>query len=140
MTARPRRRVAALGVMSLLVAPLSEAQTGPALRARGLQLGYNLDHAEALATFRTASDADPQDPAAYRLAAATAWTKLLFDQGAITVADYLGQARATLPRSAPDAATSAAMHFALDRALALGEQRVRQNPADPEAHYQLGAA
>src|SRR5256885_16168468 len=118
MFPRYRRRIVVLAVIALLAAPMSEAQTGPgpALRARGLLLGYNLDHAEPLATFRTASDADPQDPAAYRLAAATAWTKLLFDQGAITAADYLGPARATLPRAPPDGAPPAAITCPLARA------------------------
>ena len=39
----------------------------------GLAAGYNLDHAEALAAFRAAMDADPDDPAPHRLLAATLW-------------------------------------------------------------------
>ena len=75
--------------------PSTGVAAAAALRAEGLQLGYNLDHAEALAAFREAIAADPDDPAGYRLLAATAWIRLLFEQGAITVDDYLGQARAT---------------------------------------------
>ena len=56
-----RRHIAALSVMTLLVSPTGEAQTGAALRARGLQLGYNLDHAEALATFEEATRAALHD-------------------------------------------------------------------------------
>src|ERR1700755_3334474 len=33
----------------------------PALRAQGLELGYNLDHADALAMFKSAIAADPTD-------------------------------------------------------------------------------
>ena len=132
--------VAAIGLSALLAAPSGGAPQSAALRARALQLGYNLDHAEALALFRAASDADPQDPAAFRLAAAAAWTAQLFHDGAITVADYLGQARATLPRSAPDAAASAIVRDNVRRAIALSEQRLRANPTDADAHYQLGAA
>ena len=44
-------------------------------RARGLEHGYNLDRGEALAAFEDAIAADPGDPSAYRLAAATVWTR-----------------------------------------------------------------
>ena len=133
-------RVAAVGLSALLIAPGGEAENTASLRARALQLGYNLDHAEALALFRSATAADPQDAAAFRLAAATAWTAQLFDGGAITVADYLGQARATVPRSAPDAVAAATVRDGVRQAIALSEQRVRANPNDADAHYQLGAA
>ena len=95
------------------------AAAAATLRAHGLQLGYNLDHADADAAFKDAIAADPGDPAAYCLAAATAWTGLLFEQGAITVEDYLGQARATLERATPAAALDIAFHDALRQALTL---------------------
>src|SRR5262245_47314703 len=69
-----------------------------ALRARGLDLGYNLDYEEALTAFRAAIDADPNHPAAYRLVAATMWINALFRQGAVTADDYLGQARSEVAR------------------------------------------
>jgi tetratricopeptide (TPR) repeat protein len=116
------------------------AAAAPALRAQGLQLGYNLDHADALAVFEEAIAADPSDPAAYRLAAATAWIDLLFEQGAITVDDYLGRARANLPRANPGAALDAAFHDALHQALILSEERLRNHLSDADAHYQAGAA
>jgi tetratricopeptide (TPR) repeat protein len=116
------------------------AAAAPALRAQGLQLGYNLDHADALAAFKDAIAADPSDPTAYRLAAATAWIDLLFEQGAITVDDYLGQARANLPRATPITALDAAFHDALRQALTLSEERLRNHPSDADAHYQVGAA
>src|SRR5262249_5469024 len=140
MSVRSTRSVAALGMIALLAAPRAEAQSAAAWCARGTQLGYNLDYAEALASFTAASAADPQDPAFQRMVAASAWTAELYRQGAITVADYLGQARATLPRSGSDPSTSRLVHDAVERAIALSEQRVQANPNDPEAHYQLGAA
>jgi tetratricopeptide (TPR) repeat protein len=111
-----------------------------ALRARGLDLGYNLDHAEALEAFEEAIAADPYDPTAYRLAAGTAWVALLFKQGTITVADYLGQARTTVARPTPDAELNDRFHRFLDRSLALSEQQLRSNPRDVAAHYHVGAA
>jgi tetratricopeptide (TPR) repeat protein len=105
-----------------------------------LQHGFNLDHADALTAFKQAMAAAPDDPAAYRLAAATLWINLLFEQGAITVDDYLGQARANLSRPAPNAALDLAFHDALRQALALSEARLRDHPSDADAHYQVGAA
>jgi len=110
------------------------------LRARGLELGYNLDHAEALAAFEQAIAADPDDPTAYRLAAATAWIALLFRQGTITVADYLGQARASVARPAPDAELDARFHDFLRQSLTRAEAQLQSTPRDPSAHYHVGAA
>jgi tetratricopeptide (TPR) repeat protein len=109
-------------------------------RRRGLQFGYDLDHEEALVAFKNATAADPSDPAAHNLTAGIAWIDLLFRQCAITVDDYLGQARANIPRAAPSADLDAAFHNALRQALTLSEERLRQHPADADAHYQVGAA
>jgi len=111
-----------------------------ALRTSGLALGYNLDHAEAVAVIKEAIAADPDNPAPYRLLAAATWITLLFEQGVVTVDDYLGQARADIPRSAPSSAHDAVFHDALRQAVALSEQRLRDHPADADAHYQVGAA
>lgn len=122
-------------------APASDgAATAAALRARGLDLGYNLDHEEALAAFRAAIAADPTHPGAYRLAAATIWIEALFRQGAVTADDYLGQARSDASRKPLSPELAAAFEAHIDRALALGEQRLRAHPDDPDAHFQVGAA
>src|SRR5688500_1890007 len=83
-------------------APAARSDATHAMRARGVQLGYNLDHAEAIATFREAIAADPNNPANHRLTAAAAWILLLFQQGAVTIDDFLGQARSDVVRAAPD--------------------------------------
>jgi len=111
-----------------------------ALRAEGLELGYNLDHRAALETFKRAIAADPEAPAGYRLAAATIWIALLFEQGVITVEDYLGQARANVARQAPTASLDAEFHEYLRQAQALAQRRLREHPSDADAHYQVGAA
>jgi tetratricopeptide (TPR) repeat protein len=121
-------------------APAGGQSTAAVLRTRGLDLGYNLDHDEALAAFKEAIAAAPGDPAPYRLEAAATWITLLFEQGVITVDDYLGQARANLPRSAPTAELDRAFHDSLRQALTLSEQRLKDHPTDPDAHYQVGAA
>lgn len=105
-----------------------------------LNLGYNLDYAEALAAFREATARDPNNPALYRLAAATVWTQLLFEQGAVTVEDYLGEARAERPRLDAADRLVVTFHTNLDTALRLSASQLRDRPWDPEAHYQVGAA
>lgn len=111
-----------------------------AWRAQGLALGYNLDHAEALQAFDAAIAADPGDPRNYCLAAGAAWISLLFSQGAITMEDYLGQAKSRGRRPNPDADLDAAFHRYLNEAIARSEQQVRDRPLDAEAHYQVGTA
>jgi len=111
-----------------------------ALRARGLELGYNLDYDEALTAFRAAIDADPSHPAAYRLVAATMWINALFPQGAVTAEDYLGQARSEVTRKPIAPSVDAEFHANIDRALALGDEHLRAHPLDPDAHFQVGAA
>ena len=121
-------------------APPSQASHAAALRAKALELGYNLDHEQALETFKESIAADPDDPAGYRLAAATIWITLLFEQGVITVEDYLGQARADVARSAPRPELAAQFHDYLQRARTLAERRFRERPGDADAHFQVGAA
>lgn len=110
------------------------------LHARGLEYGYNLDYPQALSAFEEAIAADPQDATAHRLAAATLWMRMLFEQGAVTVEDYLGQARPTVRRHPPSAELAGRFRAHLDRAIAIAEQKVRTNPTDADAHFQLGAA
>src|SRR5689334_16984194 len=96
----------------------SGSAAAAALRARGLELGYNLDYDEALAAFRAAIDAEPNHPAAYRLVAATMWINALFRQGAVTAEDYLGQARSEVTRKPIAQTFDTAFHANIDRALA----------------------
>ena len=82
---------------------LPESSVAAAWRTKGLEFGYNLDRQEAFDAFRHAIDADPTSSTAYRLLAGSAWTQMVFDQGAITVDDFLGEARAKYKRPAPNA-------------------------------------
>ena len=126
----------------------SQARTSPApapsesarLRAVGLEAGYNLDHADAVAAFKAAIAADPDDPAPHRLLAATIWINALFEQGAVLIDDYLGQARTSVKRTPLRGDVDRAFRDHIARALALAEARVRRNPHDADAHFQVGAA
>ena len=110
------------------------------LRAVGLAAGYNLDHADAVAAFKAAIAADPDDPAPHRLLAATIWINALFEQGAVLIDDYLGQARTSVKRTPLRGDVDRAFRDHIARALALAEARVRRNPGDADAHFQVGAA
>jgi tetratricopeptide (TPR) repeat protein len=138
--------VAAVTVVTVHTNQAVPAETGhvppsaASLRARGVEFGFNLDYPEALATFREAIAANPEDATAYRLAAATLWVSLLFQQGAVTVEDFLGQARTNLARKAPPSDVAATFHDYTNRAMALAEKRLRERPQDADAHFQVGAA
>ena len=143
MTRLRRSRAAAL--VALIVSAASPAAANPeseALRTKAANHTYNLEHDLALATFRQAVAADPQDAGAYRGLASSLWLSITFRRGNMTVDDYLGRPNkpnaSPLPTPAPDAV--AGFHAAIDRATALARQRIGQNAKDADAHYQLGAA
>ena len=149
MTMTKRGTVARVSIACGLCVSMSVdsigAQTSPteraaALRLLGLDHGYNLDYPEALAAFEEAIALQPDEPTNERLAASTLWMRLLFEQGAVTVEDYLGQARSNIPRrpASPNLVTAFQRH--LERATALADQQVRRNPVDSEALFQIGAA
>jgi tetratricopeptide (TPR) repeat protein len=133
----------AICVFAALLVPAA-ARASPesaALRAKAADQLFNLDHADALTTFRQAAAADPQDAAAHRGVAAAIWVGITFSRGNIMVDDYLG--RVTKPSTTmkpPPADLVAGFRAAIDRALALARQRIAANPRDTDAHYQLGAA
>ena len=118
----------------------SAAERAAALRFQGLDHGYNLDYPEALAAFEEAIALEPDEPANERLAAAALWMRLLFEQGAVTVEDYLGQARSNIPRRPASASLVTTFQRHLDRATALAELRLRRDRESAEAHFQVGAA
>lgn len=116
-------------------------ETAEALRARGLELGFNLDYDEAVATFREAIAADPDNLAGYRLLATTLWTRALLRQGAVSAGDLIGEAGSPLLSRAADLDLQKAVSDLERRAEALvSAPRRRGSPADAEASYQIGAA
>src|ERR1051325_5869286 len=143
MASMSRARVA-VAALILSVAASAVAAGNPAsaaLRAKASSQIYNLDRDAALATFREAVAADPEDAAAYRGLATALWLSITFRRGNMTVDDYLG--RVTKPSTTaapPPAEIAAAFREALDKAVALAQARLQRNPRDAEGHYQLGAA
>ena len=129
----------------LLAATAVPALANPeseALRAKAANHTYNLEHDLALATFRQAVAADPQDPGAYRGLASSLWLSITFRRGNMTVDDYLGRPNKpnTNPLPTPPADAVTGFRDAIEKAIALARQRIGKNPKDADAHYQLGAA
>jgi len=135
----------AAGFAALLALGAAPAHGNPeseALRAKAADHSYNLEHDLALATFRQAVQADPQDAGAYRGLASSLWLSITFRRGNMTVDDYLG--RPNKPNAnqlpTPPAETVNGFREAIEKAIALARQRIATNPKDADAHYQLGAA
>ncbi len=124
-----------------LPAPAIANRESVALRARGAEELYSLEREKAVETFKQATAADPQDPAAYRGLATAHWLSITFRRGNMTVDDYLGSvSRSRPPASPPPPEAAAAFNEAIERALSLARARVAANPRDAAAHYELGAA
>jgi tetratricopeptide (TPR) repeat protein len=130
-----------VAMLALRAVPANANPDSNALRARGADQIYNLDRDLAIATYRQAIAADPQDAAAYRGLASGLWLSITFRRGNMTVDDYLGKvARPTTQPPPPPPDSVASFRDALDHALTLARARVEKNANDPDAHYQIGAA
>jgi tetratricopeptide (TPR) repeat protein len=137
------RILAAAAVLTALLMPPPAAANGAsvALRAKAAAQTYNLDRDEAIATFKEAIAADPQDAGAYRGLASALWLSITFRRGNMTVDDFLGRvSKPSVPGAPAPPDVVAAFAETLDKAIAIGRARVSANPRDPDAHYQLGAA
>lgn len=133
--------VLSLALVAAIDPASSVAQDARALRERALTLAYNLDHDEAVALLRRASDLSPEDPSIHRALAAVLWLHMLFRRGAVTVDHYLGSfSRTQVELKKPPPDLDAAFRSHVRRALELAEKRVAAAPHDPQAHYDLGAA
>src|SRR5256885_9339554 len=130
------------GVVMLGIARFVEANpASDALRTRASDQMYNLDRDLAIATYRQAIAADPQDAGAYRGLAGALWLSITFRRGNMTVDDYLGTVSRRPSQAAPPPPdVVAAFNDAIEHALTLARARVAANPRDAGAHYELGAA
>jgi tetratricopeptide (TPR) repeat protein len=143
---RPTRRGrAAASLLAAWVAIASgtaaQSQSAAQLRQQGLDLAYNLDHDQALASLRKAVATAPDDPAPHRTLAAVLWLHMLFQRGAVTVDHYLGSfTKSKIDLKRPPAELDAEFKRHLGKALELARQRVAAKSTDPQALYDLGSA
>jgi len=142
MTRRGAAAVCCAAVVACLGARVGANPDSEALRARGTNHIYNLEHDLALEAFRQAVAADPDDPAAHRGVASTLWLAITFRRGNMLVDDYLGRpaktSAAKLPPPSPE--SIAGFRESIGRAIAIARRRVAADPNDADAHFQLGAA
>lgn len=124
----------------LFSGPEQSPETAEALRVRGLELSFNLDHPEALAVFREAINADPDNLAGYRLLTAALWADALFRSGAISAEDFTGETRTPFRARQSNTELEIAATDLRRRADALSARRGDGSPADSETAYQIGAA
>jgi tetratricopeptide (TPR) repeat protein len=135
--------LAGIGLACLLSAAprLCAQETAAALRDKGLDLAYNLDHEEALVLLRRALALAPDDPATNRSIANVLWLNMLFNRGAVTVDHYLGSfTKANVDLKKPPPELDAEFRKCVQHAIELAERAVADHPGDPQAHYDLGAA
>jgi len=117
------------------------ADEAAALRSKGYDAAYNLDHEEAVALFREALALAPESPSNHRGLATINWLSIAFGRGLVTADEFIGGApRQTLELPEPPAAPARDFHHHAARALALAEARLRADARDPDGHYELGAA
>ena len=132
--------VAALTLNSV-GAQASADERSAALRERATREVFSLEAERAIATYREAIAADPQDAAAYRGMAGAVLAQIGMLRGTMTVDSYLGRvSRGDVPMPPPPPELAKNFHDAVNRAVALGRERVAARPRDPQAHYELGAA
>jgi tetratricopeptide (TPR) repeat protein len=145
MRAETARRWVAIAILILpLTCVLNPSTAANAvssrLRSLGDELEYNLDLPDALTFYRQAVDAEPDDPAAYRAVAATAFFQIAFRRGAVAADEFLGGEvnvdTIEMPKPPPELAS--AFRENAQRALDLAEQYAQAQPNGAEAHYQVG--
>lgn len=134
---------ATIGVVLLagLPQPLAANPASATLRAKAIQEVYNLDDMRAMATWREATTADPQDAAAWRGLAGAIMAHIGMLRGTMTVDSYLGRVATrdvALPPPPPELARE--FNAAITTATSLARQRAAAHPKDAQAHYELGAA
>ena len=113
----------------LLASMALDAGPSAALRARGLELGYNLDYPDALAAFRLAIAADPDDSRAYCARWPPPPGPRCSSSRAPSRWTTTSVRRARMSRARPRRRTlDRAFHDDLDRAQAIAEAQLRAHP------------
>jgi tetratricopeptide (TPR) repeat protein len=124
-----------------LAAPDAAAsQKSRELTASAFDAAYNLDYADAVRLLDQAIAADPNDGEAHRAIAVTAWLRIAFLRGSVTVDDYLGSiTKPNINLTPPPAEDAQRFQRHIARALELAETALRARPQDPDTHFAVGS-
>jgi tetratricopeptide (TPR) repeat protein len=105
-----------------------------------MELGFNLDHDEAVAALKASIAADPNHLAGYRLLGGALWSHALFERGAITTDDFTGENASAYRKRAGDPELDRVAAELLRRSDALAAAIRNGSTTSIEAHYEVGAA
>ena len=129
--------------IAALLGPVDDARANERSReltARAYHAAYNLDYDDAVALLNQAIAADATDAAAHRAMAVTAWLRIGFLRGSVTVDDYLGSAtKPNINMTPPPPEDARRFQQHITRALELSEAMLRTRPNDPDAHFAAGS-
>src|SRR6187431_2715046 len=141
MSRHGRALAAALLAIAAAPAPAGANPQSETLRVRAASELYNLDRERAVATYREAVAADPDDAAAQRGLAGALWIDESFRRGTMTVDSYLGGvSRSNVKLPPPPAALLSEFETLTAQAIESARKKIDANPRDPDAYYELGSA
>ena len=124
----------------LLVVTAHANERSRELTVQAYDAAYNLDYANASRLLTQAIAADPNDAAAHRAMAVSAWLRIGFLRGSVTVDDYLGNVtKPNINMTPPPADEAQRFQEHIARALSLSEAALRAHPNDPDAHFNVGS-
>ena len=141
MSRHVRALAATLLALAAVPAAAAASPQSETLRVRAASALYSLDRERAIATYREAVAADPDDAAAQRGLAGALWLEESFRRGTMTVDSYLGgvsRSNVKLPPPPPELLKE--FDASTGRSIDLARQKIAANPRDPDAYYELGAA
>ncbi len=145
------RKLSSLAVKAVLAALAAWLVVQPGVAAASPQSArliavgsdqlYSLDLEAAVATFRHAVAADPNDASSYRGLASALWAQVAFARGTMTVDSFLGRVTgAKVKTTPPPAELAAAFHEAVEKAATLARARLDKQPNNVDAVYEFGAS
>jgi tetratricopeptide (TPR) repeat protein len=127
-----------LPTVALVVFALPLAAQEPVV-TRGFDHFYNLEYDQALADFQQASEKDQASPDLHNHIAQTLLFREMYRDGALESELVSGNnSFLRRPKLNPTPQTEAEFLREIDRAMALSQARLKENPKDTEAMYALG--
>jgi tetratricopeptide (TPR) repeat protein len=151
-----RTFIASLGIALLLAAPIQAARGGAAaragaaradvdaeldrLRAEGFTALYSLEYGAAGRAFGEMIRVAPDRPEGYLFRATNTWFESLFKKRLLSTNLYARDEFYEQKERAIEPAVDKSFRADLQKAISLGEARVKASPNDIEALYYLGAA